>query len=189
MSRRFENNNGSRCLMSVDGTDFMTFEPGAAFDPKWLSYKTNGPGLRYEIGVCIQTGCIVWINGPFPAGGWNDIRISRDSLIYELEPWELVISDGGYGGQYHLQPDPAAKASRCPFERMKAKVRARHETINRLFKVFNCLRNEWRHDFLLHNRTFWVVAHLVQFGIEYEGTVFQVMYDDRPYLPQTAPTH
>ena len=62
---------GQRCKITVDGTDFRIQEP-SPFDPKWYSHKFRGPGLRYEIGVCIKTGWIVWVNGPFPAGAWPD---------------------------------------------------------------------------------------------------------------------
>ena len=55
---------GQRCKITVDGTDFHIQEP-AQFDPKWYSHKFKGPGLCYEIGVCIKTRWIVWVNGPF----------------------------------------------------------------------------------------------------------------------------
>ena len=64
--------------MTVDGADFPIWEPrpyckvGNAI---WYSPKFKGAGLRYELGVCIQTGDIVWINGPFCPGNWNDVEI------------------------------------------------------------------------------------------------------------------
>ena len=30
--------------------------------------KHNGPGIKYEVAVCIKPGWIVWANGPFKAG-------------------------------------------------------------------------------------------------------------------------
>lgn len=76
--------NGSTCLVSVDGTDFQICEP-SKFDEKWFSHNFNGPSVRYEIAVCIQTGWIVWINGPFPCGT-PDLCIARSGLvIYELD--------------------------------------------------------------------------------------------------------
>ena len=80
---RCNDDNGSRCLVSIDGTDFRIEEP-TIWDPKWHSQKFNGPGLRYEVGVCIQTGDIVWINGPYPPGEWNDLQIALDELVYML---------------------------------------------------------------------------------------------------------
>ena len=63
--------------MSIDGTNFRIYEP-SPFSPKWFSHKFHGPGLRYEVGIAIRTGWIVWINGPYPPGDWPDVRIARD---------------------------------------------------------------------------------------------------------------
>ena len=63
--------------MSVDGTDYKIREP-TKFSPKWYSHKFRGPGLRYEIGLSIQTDTIAWTNGPFEAGQWSDLRIFRE---------------------------------------------------------------------------------------------------------------
>ena len=47
----------SHCAVyiTVDGTDFKIKEP-TPFSPTWYSQKHNGPGLRYEVGICIHTG-------------------------------------------------------------------------------------------------------------------------------------
>ena len=66
--------------MSIDGTDCRIQEP-TPFDPLWYSHKFNGPGVRYEVGICIQTGWIVWVHGPFPAGDFPDIKI----LLFRAE--------------------------------------------------------------------------------------------------------
>jgi len=68
------NDNGSICKITLDATDFRTCKT-SPFDPKWYSHKFRGPGLHYEVGVCIQTAWIVWIHGPFPPGHWPDIMM------------------------------------------------------------------------------------------------------------------
>ncbi len=62
------------CWISVDGTDFRIREP-TPFSPKWFSYKFKGAGLRYEVGLLLETGDIVWVNGPFSCGKWIDLEI------------------------------------------------------------------------------------------------------------------
>jgi hypothetical protein len=37
-------------------------------NPKYFLHKLSGPGLKYEIGICILTGWIVWYNRPFLTG-------------------------------------------------------------------------------------------------------------------------
>jgi hypothetical protein len=82
-------------LVSVDGTDFQIPEP-MPFSTKWWSHKCNGPTIQYEIAICIQTGHIVWIHGPFPCREWPDIRIARDALIPSLDEDEMYVADKGY---------------------------------------------------------------------------------------------
>ena len=54
----------TNCFISVDGTDCPVFKPWP-FSKKMYSHKLNGPGLKYEVAVCLKTGQIVWISGPF----------------------------------------------------------------------------------------------------------------------------
>ena len=85
-------------MCSVDGTD--TILPN--FKPRWkgwYSYKLNHGGSRWEVGLCIRTGEIVWIHGPFPAGRWNDIKIFRHAMKYHLDDHEKAEADDGYVGE------------------------------------------------------------------------------------------
>ena len=74
---------GTSTFVSLDGTDFRIMEP-TEFDPKWWSHKFNGPGLRYEVALCIRTGDIVWVNGGLPCGEWSDLRLARNAFIDSL---------------------------------------------------------------------------------------------------------
>jgi hypothetical protein len=83
--------------MTVDGVDFPIEEP-FPFDSGWCSHKFKAAGLRYEMAVCIQTGDIVWVNGPFKCGKWSDIKIFKTFLMQRLADGELVEADKGYRG-------------------------------------------------------------------------------------------
>ena len=95
---RFHGYHGGLCQVTVDGTDFWICEP-KPFTKDFYSHKFAKAGLRYEVGVCIQTGLIVWINGSFAAGKYNDITIFQSKMIYDLLDWEMVEADQGYVGQ------------------------------------------------------------------------------------------
>ena len=69
------------------------------FDPKWWSHKFNGPDLRYEIGICIRTGKVVWAHGGMPCGEWPDLRLARNAIIGAVGPREMIIADRGYNDQ------------------------------------------------------------------------------------------
>lgn len=142
----------------------------------WFSHKHNGPGVRYEVGLCIQTGWIVWINGPFPCGEWPDLRIARESLIYMLDEDEYYVADGGYydGGNFSVTPT----GHHAFLDRQRATVRARHETVNSRFKVFGCLRHLFRHSLMKHSEFFRAVAVIVQTEIELENPLFELEYEE-----------
>ena len=79
--------------MTLDCTDCLIYEPRNPFSKSWFTQKRKTAGLRYEVAVCIQTGDIVWINGPFKCGVWNDLMIFRRDLKWKLAPGEMVETD------------------------------------------------------------------------------------------------
>ena len=82
------------CFISVDGTDCKITER-RPFNSKYFSFKFKGPGLKYEIGLAIETGRIVWVNGGIPCRT-HDLTLARSKLVKKLLPDEKIIADGGY---------------------------------------------------------------------------------------------
>lgn len=119
------------------------------------------------MGCCIQTGEIAWLNGPYPCGEWSDLRIARDSLIYELEEDEKALADGGYNDNGIFFETPTGLNNFD--QRMKAKARARHECVNRRFKQWGTLQQRFRSDPHLHGIAFRAVANVVHMQMEGEG--------------------
>ena len=169
--------------MSVDGADFMIQEPwpcNRGASSKWYSGKFDGPGLRYEVGVSILSGDIVWVNGPYLPGKCNDHTIFKDyGLLEHLEDGERVETDDGY---IFLDPE-FTKARSGIFhpevnKDVRNRVRARHETINRRMKVFNCLAQKFHHsDLGKHQDCFRAVAAIVQYALEHGEQIWQVNYN------------
>ena len=132
----------------------------------WYCYKYKSAGLRYEMGVCIYTGNIVWINGPFKPGLYNDKKIFNENLKNVLPPGEYVIADKMYRGD----PDKA----RVPNENLDTpeetfynqRARARQENTNHLLKQWKILRQIYRHDVSTHVDVFWSVAVLTQISFD-----------------------
>jgi hypothetical protein len=152
--------------VSVDAADYRTYE-WKPFWPGWFSPKFRGPGLRYEIALCIRTGDIVWSNGPFPCGRYPDIKIFRRDLIFELEDGE-VEADLGYRGetQYVKTPQPGND--------VQARVQEQHETVNKCFKQWNCLSRVFRHQLERHQVVFGAVAVITQLALENGEPLFDV---------------
>ena len=154
--------------------DFRINEP-TPFNKKWFSHKFKGPGLCYEVAVCIQTGDIVWIHGPFPCGRYPDMRIFRSRLIHLLAPREKVEADKGYRGEPEKVRTPEAFVSRSD-KKAKKKARAQHETVNKCFKQWGCLKQTFHHDLDKHNLVFAAVAVCTQLSLENGEPLFQVSY-------------
>jgi DDE superfamily endonuclease len=167
--------NGSRCKISVDGTDCPIREP-SEFSSRWYSHKFKGPGLRYEVGICIQTGWIVWKNGPYPCGSFPDITIARDRLHNYMAIGEMYVADRGYkdGRQYGDCPT----GYNTPGQRMRGIVRARHESVNARIKKFKILSTAFRNQLKYHYMAFHAIVNALQVEIQEGGTLYEVYYDD-----------
>jgi hypothetical protein len=156
------------------------------------SHKFKKAALRYELGVCIRTGDLVWIHGPFPAGDWNDLAIFLNAIKYYLLPGECVEADDGYKAE-----DPAVV--RAPgavrfmedkhWHMKRSKARRRHETINQRIKQYSVLTHRFRHDLGKHSMCFRACAVLTQLPFDFgKRSPFPVNnYDQRRANPNRAP--
>lgn len=153
----------------MDGTDFRIQEP-KPFDKKYYSHKFHGPGLRYEVGLSIRTGEIVWANGGVPCGDWPDLRLARNAYTSMVGKNEMTVADKGYNDSifflFPKQNDPAAKR--------KHKIMARHETVNRRIKQFRVMGEKFRHSLFLHPRCFHAVINLIEIAIENGENLYSI---------------
>lgn len=170
---------GSICMVTVDGTDFRV-KLVKGFWKKYWSHKFHSPGLRYEVAISIAMGEIVHINGPFPCGEYNDIKIFRMGLKKKLKLGvERVEADDGYMGErffverpkdgcmHHKiqgfglnQPCPG-----CMQHFSKQRIRSRQETCNKRFKQWGILNQRYRHDLKFHGSVFTAIATITQIDI------------------------
>lgn len=167
------------CLVSVDCTDCRIPNRGLDF----ASHKfKNKSGLRYEVALCILTGDIVWINGPYECGLWPDINIFRHVLLAMLAPFERVEADDGYVGDSPMYVKcPAGFANPEETLFMQQRVRNRQETVNNRFKFWECLNVNWRHEIHHHGDAFRVIAIVTQLSINAGERLFPCGYRDPPY--------
>jgi len=150
--------------------------PGNPFS----SHKFKGKcALRYELGIDIAEGNLVWVEGPYPAGEYSDITIFRHALIHHLDPFERVVADDGYVGE-------APQKVKCPATGLdspedcaeQSRVRSRHETLNGRFKCWEILRQTFRHDIMEHSAVFRAIAVVIQCAIDEGESLFRVNYND-----------
>lgn len=153
----------SEMMVSLDGTDFRIREP-IPFNKKWFSHKFKGPGIRYEIGVSISHGDIVWASGGFPCGEWTDLKIACDLYVH-IAKNEITLADKGY--RFH-------RSFRTPRTAGEKRVLARHETLNGRLKNFEALSTRYRHSLKKHPMIFHAIVNIVQCTIESGEILFDL---------------
>ena len=151
---------------------------------RFYSHKFKRAGYRYEVALCIQTGEIVWINGPFPCGAFSDLTIFRKALKQKLlQAKEKAIADLGYRGEPNTIILPNPMDSKM-IQQMKSEVRARHEHVNKRFKNFGILKQCFRHDLEKHEAVFTACAVLSQISISCGEPLAEVQYGKLPFCLQ-----
>lgn len=149
--------------VSLDGTDFPIREP-QPFNKKWFSHKFNAAGIRYEIGISIAEGEIVWASGGFPCGEWNDLKIAKD-LYLKYAKKEITLADKGYRLKpYFKQPSSA----------IEKRILPRHETLNSRIKEFSIMSNRFRYPLKKHPMVFHAVINVLQVSISNGERLFDL---------------
>jgi len=166
--------------MSIDGTDFEILQQGPAVKGNAFgSHKYAGKSaLRYELGIDILAGNLVWVGGPYPAGAWPDIKIFKNELAHLLEPGERVEADNGYVGHPDKIKCPNNDCNPTENLGMQARVRSRHETFNGRLKFWGILGQVYRHDIRVHGSVFYACAVITQLAIMNGEPLFEVEYGD-----------
>ena len=155
--------------MRVNGTDFRvpqkrTATKGNAF----ASHKYAGKSaLRYNLGVSILGDDLVWIQGPYPVGKYNDIKIFNKVLHHFLDPGEQVEANKGYVGHPDKIKCPQNVGNPAEKWAMQGRLRARHEMLNRQLKNWGILSQVYRHVIMVrHGKVFHACAVVMQLTIE-----------------------
>ena len=173
-ANRFKDWDGrTQCLISLDGTDVKCNEP-VPRGSIWWSHKFNSAGLRYEVGICIKTGDIVWFKGPFPCN-MSDKDIFDLYLQDKLIEGEGVEADNGYTGRVAIYT-PAVGKTRVA-RKQKSQIRGRHENVNGLFKVFGVMKKWDNPNTMKHGTMAKAVAVIVQLSFSCGEKLYEVEYD------------
>jgi hypothetical protein len=129
---------------------------------EYYSGKKQRHTLKYELAVHIETGDIVWMNGPFP-GSMHDLTIARSGFVHQLLQNEQALGDKAYIGCDHfIAPcKPPRTPEQHRFNAILHRRRALIEQVNKRIKHYNVFRHDWRHDLSLHGIAFRVVVNIV----------------------------
>lgn len=159
---------GATAFCSLDGIDFKIDEP-KPFDPKWYSHKFKAAGLRYEIGLNIRTGFIVWAFGGYPCGEFTDLKLARELYVRSVNVGEKTIADRIYKDtNFFILPNNQNK-------KVHKRILARHETVNKRLRHFAILKNTFRHDITKHPMVFHAVVNVTQVILENGEPLFDAL--------------
>jgi hypothetical protein len=166
--------------MSIDRTNFRIPQTEEAKTGNWFaSHKYSlKSALCYEIGVSIIGGDLVWIQGPYQAGCFNDIAIFNKVLRHFLEPGERVEADNGYVGATDKIKCPDNPCNPVENEGMQSRARYCHETFNGRFKTWGILQQTYRHDIRRHGEVFRAIEIMTHLAISNGRSLFSVEYKD-----------
>ncbi len=148
--------------MTLDVTECLIHRPSDNIIQRlYYSGKTRKHTIKYEIGIQLQTGKIIWLSGGTP-GSVHDLTIVRNSgLISNLLPGEMVLADKAYIGETcFLHPiKPAITNEEKQINSAISSIRETVEhTIHRI-KIFGFTQQKWRHNLNLHSIAFSVICH------------------------------
>ena len=131
--------------------------------------------------VCIQTGLIVWVNGPYPCGRWPDLAIFRHRLVEMLDMGEWIVTDEGYSDGREFCLNKKWRGFPRWWKRMAARALSKHERINSELKRFQILSTAFRgKDLDEHGEAFMAIANVVQIQMMLSESYmsYYVYYDD-----------
>jgi hypothetical protein len=98
-SERFSVDGDEIFIVTVDGTDCAIWEPkhnNLPKDKRYFLKKKNRAAVKYLVALAIFSPHVVFVDGPFPAGQFNNIAAFRSRLKDKIKKGKKVIVDGGF---------------------------------------------------------------------------------------------
>lgn len=137
-------------------------------------HDIGGFGVQYLVGVCLNTGNILFLSDQL-AGGKRLERVIYEDIKSFLNPWENIVASNAMGFNFRNE----IKCLFCPPSEehlgsryfIKDKIEDMEERIawnkigiapNKEFDRFGCLKQTFRHELDLQGSVFKAVAFVVQ---------------------------
>lgn len=164
---RFDHVAPGNAYMSVDTTPcpLQINVSDWAYQKPFYSEHDGMHCLKYEIGIQIWTGQLVWVAGPY-FGSASDLTIVRNSgFLNLLGARECAYADKIYVGEPSLLIPFRGRDWQLSHEQwiwndFHRRLRVRVENAIGRIKHFHCLRIPWRHKISQHVIAFWCCAQI-----------------------------
>ena len=170
-------------VISVDCTDCpieeITTHPTLSQDSELYSFKLNGAGFRYECGIDLFYSNVLWVNGPFLPGKYNDNQIFADFGLKERlsSCGKKALADKIYNGHPN-ECSTFNAVDNSVIRTFKARTQMRHEQFNGMVKEFGCCKKPFRHKpdkMQKHKWCFEAVTVICQYRLEHGEPLFDLL--------------
>lgn len=136
---------------------------------QYYSGKKKKHTIKYEVGVHLSTGRIVWLVGGIP-GSIHDMKMAQENgILQQLLEGEWILADKGYTSSNlpFLTPikDPQTEEE-LQWNSFINQTRVIVENTYGRIKTFGSVKSNWRHNIDLHPLMFKVVCILVDIDLQ-----------------------
>lgn len=97
-----------------------------------------------------------------------NLKLARSAFALGLQEGEKAIADRGYNDANYFDYPNGEN------DQKKKEIMARHETLNRRLKQFNCLQYKFRHELYLHPLYFNAVVNLTEIMLEHGEPLYPI---------------
>lgn len=157
-------------INKVIGSDGMNKE--------YYSFKLSRAALKMEVGLDLKNDQVVWVNGPFPAGGRAPCRIFREEGLKDNIPKGMMVLARGnvYGGEREVVATPNSLDDKSEHTSKKIAL-ARHQVLVERLKSFASLSSQFNHQEDKFGLFFRAVVVICQFQMENDSPLYRTIDD------------
>jgi hypothetical protein len=117
-----------------------------------------------------------WVEGPYPAGAWPDIKIFMNTLTDTLLQGKRVEAKKSYVGHPDMIKCPNNDCNPAANLGMQSAARSCYETFNGCLKNWGVLKQTYRHNITVHGTVFYTCAVITQPSVPNREPLFEVEY-------------
>jgi hypothetical protein len=160
---------GLNSSVAIDSTDCPIERPASLIQRLFYSGKSKIHCVKYEVGVDVVDGLIVWLYGCVP-GSYHDLTITRMSGIAQhLLPGEFLFGDKAYTDPCFISPvrglPEHLTVDQKTYNLVHSSIRVKVENTFARVKNFKIMSCPFRNDLTLHPIVFYVICNLVNVDI------------------------
>lgn len=137
--------NKTHIFVTLKSMDCPIQRPMDSGRQRYFSSRINGPAMRYEIGLSLRTGQIVWVNGGYPCGEVDDLTLAKKAYVQAVQEGEKTMAGNAYtDSPYFIVPKSHPRLA----EQFQM-AEELHNTVQNAFRQWAVLRTSFRHFVLL----------------------------------------